>query len=247
MSIALMSVVWRVPFPTSAQMLIALKLADYANDEGAKIYPSKATLAAQARCSESTVKATLRLFREAGLLIVIEAGGQGPHDTTRYQLNVGLINALASGEVLVSGSSSELTFDYPEGSEKKGSEFDPLAFQGVSGLPVRGQPAARKGSVGNPQSTNNHQEPSARESAGATQSAPATRASPRIRVTASDISWTAWLSEIEARGSAEMRQAAVRTGFVDVEARWPKPEVPLPRIFGAAKAGKMSAAGEITP
>jgi hypothetical protein len=236
MSIALMSVVWRVPFPTSAQMLIALKLADYANDEGAKIYPSKATLAAQARCSESTVKATLRLFREAGLLIVIEAGGQGPHDTTRYQLNVGLINALATGEVLVSGTSTELVFEWPEDSEKKGSELDPLAFQGVSGLPVRGQWAARKGSVGNPQSTINHQEPPARERAGATQSAPASRAAEKtIRVTSADPGWPQWLSEIETRHSLELRKLAVRAGYIEAVAPFPKHNLPLPRIFGAEK------------
>jgi hypothetical protein len=244
MSIALMTLVWRVPVPTSTQMLIALKLADHAADDGTKIHPGRASLAERARCSESTVKNTLRLFREAGILVVLEEGGaKGPGHTTRYLMNIGLLEAIAKGVVTLSGGSDELTLEWSETSGNMGANFDPLENYPVSPLPLPGQPAVATRSAGSPQSIKNHKEPSARESAGATQSAPATRASPRIRVTPSDISWTAWLSEIEARGSAEMRQAAVRTGFVEVEARWPKPEVPLPRIFGAAKAGKMSAAG----
>ena len=43
MSIKLMSIVWEVPFPTATQMLVCLKLADYANDDGTSIFPANTT------------------------------------------------------------------------------------------------------------------------------------------------------------------------------------------------------------
>lgn len=244
MSIALMTLVWRVPFPTSTQMVIALKLADHAEDDGSKIYPGRASLAERARCSESTVKATLKIFRETGILVVVEEGGKGPHHTTKYRMNVNLLEAIAKGDVAISGGSDGIVLAWGEHREEKGAEFDPLENYPVSQLAVRGQNSPAKGSASNPQPIKNHQEPSARESASATQSAlgpSAYRAA--FTLTERDVQWTEWLSEIEARGSAEMRAAAVKAGSITVESKWPKPTTPLPRISGYSMKGKMAAAG----
>lgn len=162
MSIELMTLVWKVPFPTSTQMVIALKLADHAKDDGSDIFPGRASLADRARCSESTVKATLKLFREAGILLVVEQGGKGPHDTTVYRMHVELLKAIAAGEISISGSSNELLVACGNHVDEKGSNSDPLEKYPVSPQAVRGQPAGSKGSAHNPQTITNHQEPSLR-------------------------------------------------------------------------------------
>lgn len=160
MSIELMTTVWKVPFPTSTQMVIALKLADHAKDDGSDIFPGRTSLAARARCSESTVKATLRLFRSCGILIVIEEGGtKGPHHTTKYQMNTGLIEAITKGLVTITGSSEDLQVDYAEDSEKRGSEFDPLEFYPVSPLALPGQPAGLTRSAHPPLIIKKHKQP----------------------------------------------------------------------------------------
>lgn len=225
MSIELMTLVWKVPFPTSTQMVVALKLADHAEDDGSKIYPGRASLAERARCSESSVKLILKMFREAGILIVVEEGGRGPHDTTRYKMNVGLLQAIALGEVSISGSSTTLELGWSDASERKGSDFDPLEFYPVNGLTVRGQRVVAKGSTHSPQPIKNHQEPSG---AGA----PATRsaARPSLVVRRGDSSWEPWLDAIETTQGVEARRFAELAGTLSVPARWPKEGTPVPRI-----------------
>jgi predicted hydrocarbon binding protein len=227
MSIKLMTLVWEVPFPTSTQMVIALKLADHADDDGHKIYPGRASLAARARCSESSVKNILRMFREAGILVVIEEGGKGPHDTTVYALNVALLQAIVDGEVAIDGNSTELVLSCGKDVGEKGAKFDPLEFYPVNRLPVRGQRVVAKGSTHSPQTIKNHQEPS-----GAVERATRGAARPAlkkaIRVTDRDASWGPWLDTIEDEKGAEARKTAERIGELVCEARWPAPGVPLP-------------------
>jgi hypothetical protein len=226
MSIALMTIVWKIPFPTSTQMLLALKLADHAKDDGTDVFPGKSSLADRARCSISTVKTTLRLLRESGILIVVREGGQkGPHDTTEYRFNVGLLEALARGDVAISGSSAELILASQNEGEETGSKIDPIRFDRVANNPVPGRLAAATRSAHNPQTINNHKEPS-RAGALATQSA----ARPSLEVKAGETSWPAWLEVIEAKLGEEARQAATRLGRINVMARWPRDGVPLPSI-----------------
>jgi len=177
MSIRLMSLVWDIPFPTSTQMLLALKLADHAEDDGSSVYPGKASLAERARCSVSTVKNMLRLLRECGILIVVREGGtRGPHDTTEYQMNVGLLRAIADGAVTMVGNSDCIELAWAEGTEKMGSKIDPLEFYPVSGQAVPGQPAGATRSAGSPQLIKKHHYPSARARAGEPKSSPASLA-----------------------------------------------------------------------
>lgn len=244
MSIELMTLVWKVPFPTSTQMVVALKLADHAKDDGTDIFPGRTSLAARSRCSESTVKTTLRLFRDAGILVVIEEGGRkGPHHTTRYQMNVNLLSAIARGEITITGGSDSLKIRPVDDVENMGAEFDPLENYPVSQPSLPGQPAAATRVASPPLTTNNHKEPSARESACELKPSHASAQPVKsIRVTDDDASWGLWLSEIEARGSEEMRTAAVKQGSIDVQSRWPGPNVPLPRLANV-RVGKVAAAG----
>jgi hypothetical protein len=179
MSIKLMTLVWDVPFPTSTQMLLALKLADHAEDDGSSVYPGKASLAERARCSISTVKNMLRLMRECGILIVVREGGtRGPHDTTEYKMNVGLIRAIADGRVTMTGTSDSIELTWSEGTEKRGSKIDPVEFYPGSGQTVPGQPADATRSAHSPQPIIKHHYPSARAGAGEPKSSPATLAVP---------------------------------------------------------------------
>lgn len=226
MSISLMTLVWKIPFPTSTQMVIALKLADHADDDGSKIYPGRASLADRARCSESTVKATLKLFREAGILVVLEEGGKGPRHTTKYMMNVGLLEAIASGHVSISGGSETIELFMMEDGVEKGAISDPLEIYPVSPLAVRGQPTGRKGSASPPQTFTNHQEPSLSAGAPATLRA----ARPSIEVKAGDISWLPWLETIERNLGVVARSEVARRGKVFVAARWPRDDIPMPRV-----------------
>lgn len=226
MSIELMTLVWKVPFPTSTQMVVALKLADHAEDDGSKIYPGRASLAERARCSESSVKLILKMFREAGILIVVEEGGKGPHDTTRYKMNVGLLQAIAAGEVSISGSSTTLELDWSDDSDSKGSNFDPLGFYPVNGLSLRGQRVVAKGSTHSPQTTKNHQEPSERAGAPATRGA----ARPSLLVRKGDTTWEPWLAKIEETQGIEARMEVEAAGKIVVPERWPKETTPVPIV-----------------
>lgn len=81
MSIKLMSRVWESDLPAE-QKYILLKLADYADDDGARVYPSVATVARLTGVSERTVQRQLSAMRESGLLEVLEKATQ--HTPTHY-------------------------------------------------------------------------------------------------------------------------------------------------------------------
>lgn len=142
MSVALMSLVWEIRWPTQSQLLIALKLADHANDEGANVYPSKSRIAEQAQCSESTVKNALRAFRDCGILRVTKKGGNGPGSTTIYEINVDLLKRLAAAKAVLKGTadSIEIPDELAKGSTIYQSTVDPLDEE-------RGQSDSEKGST----------------------------------------------------------------------------------------------------
>jgi hypothetical protein len=98
---------WDIEFPTSTQLLVASKLADYANDEGDSIFPSKPTIARKAQCSERNVFKVIAAFVACGLLEVIREGG-GRGNTTEYGLNLALIEELRNGTARLEGDHATL-------------------------------------------------------------------------------------------------------------------------------------------
>lgn len=93
-----MTLVWDSPFPTPTAKLIALKLADCANDDGANVFPSRRTVERATMCSPAAVKKWLAAFEQAGLLIVERRSAGGPQkDTTVRRFNMTMLRALASG------------------------------------------------------------------------------------------------------------------------------------------------------
>jgi hypothetical protein len=82
-----MSQVWHRLGCGGSDLLLALALADFSNDDGTKIYPSVPVLAAKTRQSSRTVQRQLARFRELGWLEVIR-GLKGGHGTvTHYRIN----------------------------------------------------------------------------------------------------------------------------------------------------------------
>ncbi len=224
MSIRLMTLMWDVRFPTQSQLLVALKIADYANDHGGSIFPSRNKLAALTQTSESTVKNVLRSFRAVGLLHVTQEGGHGPKSTTHYEINLRLLDALADGVCRLTGGADEVEIEWLE----KGSEFDPLERSTVDPLtPVRGQSGrlrgqsdAAKGSIAlTPIHQDNHQIDSPRAGARASD-ASASRA-PRARaalvVSRADVQWQAWLDAVD----LDTAERIERAGEFTATARWP--------------------------
>lgn len=242
-----MSQVWEVQFPTQSQLLVALKMADYANDQGGSIYPSRNKLAALSQTSESTVKNVLRAFREIGLLIVVREGGHGPKSTTEYEINLRLLNALSSGLCSMVGGSETLQIVWID----KEAEFDPLdpdkgaeddpspQIRGQSG-PVRGQIERAKGSKAlTPIHQDTHQldSSSAREGDcdAETASPSRSKAEPEITVTPADVSWQAWLDSLSVDDAAAARES----GRLFATGRWPGKgrllSIPRPTIDIAAR------------
>jgi hypothetical protein len=85
MSIKIMSLVWDTSPYEGKALLIHLSLADHANDEGI-CWPSQATLARKARCTERHVRSITRQMQADGWVeIVVESNGRDSH---RYLLTI---------------------------------------------------------------------------------------------------------------------------------------------------------------
>jgi hypothetical protein len=240
MSIALMSVVWEIEWPTQSQLLIALKLADYANDDGSSIYPARETLGRKARCSLATVSATLKAFRDIGLLEVVRQGGQGPGSTTEYKLNISLLLDLAMGKATIAGCATGLEITCENPVEDKGPAVGPLDEKRVQLIALRVQSTLKKGpTVGpNPSVYNHHIDSSARERACEPEPSHASRAGNARLVIAGDASWRLWLNHTLHAMSRQAYDAFRAEGAMVVYAPRPFNGCPDPKLApgkGSAK------------
>lgn len=75
------------PAKSSQDLIVALVLADSADQDGSNVYPSVKRVAALARCSERTVQYCLKEFAEQGLLGLVKKGG-GRGRPSKYQINL---------------------------------------------------------------------------------------------------------------------------------------------------------------
>ena len=88
MSIAIMSRIFALDFQTCSRKMLAVKLADHADDEGCGIWPSVERLARECNLSTRQVQRILADFVSEGFLVVITAGGKGKRSTTRYDFDL---------------------------------------------------------------------------------------------------------------------------------------------------------------
>lgn len=97
MSIAIMSRLFKLTLGSCERKLLAIRLADFADDDGRGIYPGVARLARETDLSERTVQRKLKEFVDEGILIVkAEASGR-PGQATRYDFDLAALDRLASG------------------------------------------------------------------------------------------------------------------------------------------------------
>lgn len=88
-----MSFIWQ-SFPDGGSLLLlALAVADFADDAGERIFPSVATLAAKVRLSERSVQYLLRKLQTMGWLELVSKGG-GRSRTCLYRIPVARLQRL---------------------------------------------------------------------------------------------------------------------------------------------------------
>ena len=118
MSVECSGVVWKRNFSGASRKVVAVKLADHADDDGRGIWPSVERIAAQCDISCRTVQRVLADFVREGILKVINEGGMGPGSTRRYDFDMAVVRALP------------LAVPAPDSAEtgrKKGDTVSPLA------------------------------------------------------------------------------------------------------------------------
>jgi hypothetical protein len=84
---------------TQTRKLVLMKLVDAAEEDGSNVYPSVATIARAAMCSERQVQRVLGEFCGVGLLEKVRdgVGGRGKGRPTEYRIVVERLRALAEG------------------------------------------------------------------------------------------------------------------------------------------------------
>jgi len=87
MSVKMMSMVFERYPNGGGERVLALALADHADDGGGKIWPSVELLAKKTLQSERTVQYQLRKMVLMGWLIKVSDGGFGRRSTTEYQIS----------------------------------------------------------------------------------------------------------------------------------------------------------------
>lgn len=229
MSVHVMALCYRARFGDPNMKAVALALADNADDDGEKIWPSVPTLAKKTEVSPRTVQYKLRALEEIKLITRVEKDGHKPDGipSNEYKFNLQLLQDLASGTakiVHVKGAKS---------APPPGAKSAPLAVLGVQILQDRGATAAPKPSL-------NHQEDArarARELGSSLARSARKEKTPAIRLMPGDFSWKDWLAHLRANDRETLADSAEAAGEMWVDKRWPVhsthwPHVPKPKVNG---------------
>lgn len=144
MSVEVMSQVFKRYPNGGGEMLLALALADHADDLGCNVFPSVQRLAEKTRQSLRTVQYQLRKMEAEGWLVLVSSGGKGAGDTREYQINSDWLSGVDFS-------------DLPKAEKQnKGANFAPL--EGCNPEQIRVQSGANKGAIAvAPESSDNHQ------------------------------------------------------------------------------------------
>lgn len=87
MSIKIMTMVFDRYPNGGGEMLLALSLADFADDNGTSVYPSIKQLSEKTRQSERSVQYQLRKMEEAGWLVLVNSGNGGRNQRREYRIS----------------------------------------------------------------------------------------------------------------------------------------------------------------
>ncbi|RVI22974.1 helix-turn-helix domain-containing protein [Sinorhizobium meliloti] len=107
MSIAIMSQLFKAHLGSTNRKMLAVRLADFADDDGKGIWPTVGRLARETELSERTVQRILSEFVDEGLLIVRRKGGWKPGEGTRYDFNMSALVRLQAAKVATEGCHSD--------------------------------------------------------------------------------------------------------------------------------------------
>lgn len=240
MSIRLMSIVWDIPWPSQSALLIALKLADYANDEGGSIHPARETLSKHAQTSLATTKRVLAAFRDVGLLRVVSEGGKGRGKTTKYEFDLKQLMRLHDGYDELERHESEperfvIVVKSPvDACGQVEAQADPLNPLRGSLESFRGSLGKINGSIDEPRTTN--LDPPIRTTIAHAREVDKSgfekngRPLPAMRLTSKDVSWRKWIDHLRLNGEGDLADAAEAAGEMIVCKRWPEPDTPLPKV-----------------
>lgn len=231
MSVHITSLVWEVDFPTQGQKLVMLRFADYANDEGASIWPANDQTARQCGLTKRGVQYILAGFRNVGLLRQTHEGGKGARDTNKYQIDVDLLIKLAYREQCLEGAKECLKLV-----EGKGELSAPYTLRRVHQAAIRVNSGTHKGEPQCTQTTMNHQlEPSNAQARALPEGAahdalgekpkPVERAITVCRGQLGGAGFDAWITWMRKNGHVDLADRADRLGKMVCVAKWP-PEDP---------------------
>ena len=132
MSVKVMSMVFEHYPEGGSEMLLALALADFSNDDGTQIYPSVSALGKKTRQSDRNVQLTIKKMLANGFLTLVEAGGR---EGKKYRANEYRINLFFfdSSDTNLGGEIFSPMPKKPEnnGVSARGEIFSPLNVLGV--------------------------------------------------------------------------------------------------------------------
>ncbi len=113
--------------------MVALRLADFADDAGRGIWPTVGRVAEECELSIRTVQRVLEEFVDEGMLIVVKKGGGGPGSSTRYDFDLARVRAraaeIAAGQSCAKGDSVS-PFDKDVSDDAKGDSGDEKGCHG---------------------------------------------------------------------------------------------------------------------
>nr|WP_273700199.1 helix-turn-helix domain-containing protein [Ensifer adhaerens] len=89
-----MSVLFKAHLGSTSRKMLAVRLADFADDDGKGIWPTVARLSRETELSERQVQRILAEFVDEGLLVVKSRGGSKPGEATRYDFSMSAIARL---------------------------------------------------------------------------------------------------------------------------------------------------------
>ena len=215
MSIHLMSLVWKVKFPSQTQKLLMMRIADFAHEDGTGVYPAIDTIAEDIGASRRQTQYAIKALESCTLIDRIKLGGSKKQKTNVWQINNDMLVQLALREVSLNGAHDKL-----EAVENKGAIIAPRDLLRVQLIAERVQSATQKGAISSTQTTINHHLESSGACADArdgSRTAPAGKPITSLTVERGDASWSAWMERLK----PEQIRAAEQRGRIEVSKRWP--------------------------
>jgi len=94
MSVKVSALCWRVRLPSTAKFVL-IRLADYANDAGKRIFPAISTVAEECGMSHRSVQNAFKALSDIGVLVLERASKGGRGHTSVYSLDLARIADLA--------------------------------------------------------------------------------------------------------------------------------------------------------